>query len=301
MSYAILAIGEVLWDLLPAGKQLGGAPANFAFHARSLGADAKLVTRIGNDDLGHEILQRFKALGLPTENVQVDDALPTGTVTVALDADGQPRYTIHENVAWDRIEANRQALNAAADADAICFGSLSQRSVATREAVHRLLDAARPGALRVFDVNLRPPFIDRELIEESLERADVLKLNDQELPILASLFGVSGTDHEAILGLVKRFDLRAVALTRGAEGSLLLQGAQWSEHAGRRIEVRDTIGAGDAFTAALIVGLLAGRPLDEINRHANDVAAFVCSQAGGTPSLPESLKVFSVISPEERS
>ncbi|WP_237722563.1 PfkB family carbohydrate kinase, partial [Singulisphaera acidiphila] len=185
MSCKILAVGEVLWDLLPTGKQLGGAPANFTFHCRSLGALAGLVTRVGDDDLGRQVLERFRLLSLPTETVQVDPTWPTGTVSVTLAADGQPRFTIHEHVAWDRIGADEAGLALARAADAVCFGSLAQRSEPARRAIRSLVSAARPEALRVFDVNLRPPFIDRDVIAYSLKLADVLKLNDVELPELA--------------------------------------------------------------------------------------------------------------------
>lgn len=284
----VLAVGEVLWDLLPGGKQLGGAPGNFAYQCRSLGADARLVTRVGDDDLGREILDRFRALGLPIDGVEIDPIAPTGTVSVELN-DGQPRYTIHENVAWDRIAADATALRLAAEADAICFGSLAQRNPISREAITRLVDAARPGALRIFDVNLRPPFIDREVIERSLERASVLKLNDDELAMLAEMFGFYDTPEGVIEALAGRFDLDVIAVTRGPIGSLLFSAGHWSEHEGVAVEVVDAIGAGDAFTAAMATGLLAGLSLDAINRRANAVAAFVCTQPGGTPALPAAL------------
>jgi fructokinase len=298
MSCKILAVGEVLWDLLPTGKQLGGAPANFTYHCRSLGARAQLITRIGDDDLGEQVRERFRLLGLPTETVQVDPAWPTGTVSVSLAADGQPRFTIHEQVAWDRITADDAGLAEARAADAVCFGSLAQRSEPARRAIRALVSAARPEALRVFDVNLRPPFIDRDAIAGSLELADVLKLNDQELPALAAMFDLPAGVREAMAELAGRFGLSLVALTRGAGGSLLLGDGRWSDNPGRPAEVCDTIGAGDSFTACLVVGLLAGRPLDAINRHANEVAAFVCSQPGGTPGLPDALKLLAPIAPE---
>lgn len=290
-SRVIVAVGEVLWDMLPAGKQLGGAPANFAYHARSLGADARLISRIGDDPLGVEILERFRSLDLPTDAVQVDAGAPTGTVDVWLGPDGQPRYAIREGVAWDRIEATATALALAARADAVCFGSLAQRAEPSRRAIRAIVEAAPEGALRVFDVNLRPPFGDRDVIAGSLELADVLKLNDHELPELAGMFGLPTAPLPAIEGLAGRFGLALVALTRGAGGSLLWAGGEWSDHPGRPAEVVDTIGAGDAFTAALVTGRLSGRPLEAINRHANEVAAFVCSQPGGTPALPEPLRI----------
>jgi fructokinase len=290
MGHQILAVGEVLWDLLPSGKHLGGAPANFTYQCRSLGASAWLVTRVGDDALGREVLERFRLLGLPIEPVQVDLEFPTGTVDVALAPDGQPRFTIREHVAWDRIEADEASLARAACADAVCFGSLSQRGEPSRSAIHELVSASRPGSLRVFDVNLRPPFIDRDVIADSLTLANALKLNDQELPELAAMFGLSVDVRDSMAELADRFGLSLVALTRGAHGGVLLADGVWSDHPGLPATVSDTIGAGDAFTAALVVGRLAGRPLEEINRHANAVAAFVCSQPGGTPTLPDALK-----------
>ena len=290
MTHRILAVGEVLWDLLPQGKQLGGAPANFTYHCRSLGADARLVSRVGADDLGRAVEERLRELGLPTETLQRDPGAPTGTVDVVLAADGQPQYTIREGVAWDRIAADAGAMAAANRAHAVCFGSLAQRSTVSRGAIRELVAGAPAGALRVLDVNLRPPFVDREVVAASLELADVLKLNDQELPVLAGMFGIAGDDRAAMAGLARRFDLAMVALTRGEGGSLLMADDGWSECPGLKVEVADTIGAGDAFTAALVVGRLEGRPLEEVNRHANAIAAFVCSRPGGTPTLPESLK-----------
>ncbi|MBI5684483.1 MAG: carbohydrate kinase [Verrucomicrobia bacterium] len=311
MKPKVLAVGEILWDLLPSGKQLGGAPANFAYHARALGAEARVCSRVGNDPLGREILGRLRSLGLPTDGVGVDATAPTGTVSVELAADGQPRFTIHENVAWDRLVADEASLAFAARADAVCFGSLAQRSEPSRGSIRKLVAATPATALRVFDINLRQQFFSREVVEESLRLANVLKLNDTELPVLAAMFGLTGGVREQLAALAERFGLRAVALTRGAHGSLLCVAASlrdadqddgwgrsrsdrttfsWSEHAGLSVKVVDSVGAGDAFTAAMALGLLAGRPLDEINRHANEVAAYVCSQPGATPVLPASFK-----------
>ncbi len=246
---------------------------------------------MGDDDLGREVLDRFRSLGLPAETVQIDPASPTGTVDVALAPDGQPLYTIRPDAAWDRIEADPLATARVAEADAVCFGSLAQRDEPSRSSIRALVKAVRPGALRMFDVNLRAPFVDRGVIEESLGLANALKLNDGELPALAAMFGLPADTRGAMAALADRFGLSLVALTRGPDGSLLLAGGAWSDHPGVAVEVGDTIGAGDAFTAALVVGHLAGRPLDAINRHANAVAAFVCSQPGGTPVLPDALKL----------
>ena len=281
----ILALGEVLWDLLPTGPVLGGAPANFACHTRALGADTTLVSRVGDDERGREILRHLDAKALPLSAVQIDLQRPTGTVSVELATDGQPQYIIHEGVAWDAIEATDSALATAQAADAVCFGSLAQRAAISRGSIQHLVSASKAGAWRVFDINLRQSFYSPELIESSLDLANVLKLNDAELPVLAEMFAIAA-DVEA---LAVRFDLRAVALTRGGTGSVLWADGQRSEHPGIATTVRDTIGAGDSFTAALTLGLLAGHPLDRINDHANRVAAYVCSQSGATPPLPPDL------------
>jgi fructokinase len=287
MRCKVVAVGEVLWDLLPSGKQLGGAPANFACHARVLGADARLVTRVGHDPLGREALERLRLLGLPTDTVGEDAEAPTGTVDVEVGSDGQPHFTIRQDVAWDRLTADAAALAAVAEADAVCFGSLAQREPRSRQAIRSLVGAAPSSAWRVFDVNLRPPFVVPEVLEASLGLANALKLNDQELPVLAGMLGLPGDARGGMAELARRYGLALVALTRGAAGSLLLAGGQWSDHPGVPAEVCDTVGAGDAFTAAVVVGLLARWPLDRINQAANEVAAFVCTRPGATPALPE--------------
>ena len=289
-AFTILGLGEILWDLLPSGKQLGGAPANFAYHAHALGAESWLVTRVGQDPLGREILDRLRALALPTECVAVDPAAPTGTVSVELAADGQPRFIIHEHVAWDHIVTDAVSLAAAGRADAVCFGTLAQRSEPSRASIRALVAATPPGALRVFDINLRQQFYSRETIETSLELANGLKINDAELPVVAELLGLTGHGPEQLAELARRFSLRLVALTRGNSGSLLFSSDHWSDHPGLRVAVKDTIGAGDSFTAAMVLGFLSGWPLDQINQRANEIAAFVCTQAGATPSLPAELR-----------
>lgn len=285
----IVGIGEVLWDLLPTGPQLGGAPANFAYHARALGAEASLVTRVGKDRLGVDILARLKVWGIAEEPVQVDEEKPTGTVKVALSEDGVPTFTIHEDVAWDRLTARPEALAVIRAADAVCFGSLAQRGEPSRGTIQRLVDLVGPESLRIFDINLRQKFYSPEVIETSLNLANVLKLNDAELPILASMFGLSGVAREQVKGLADRFNLAVVALTRGAEGSLLYQAGRWSDVGAVPVQVVDTVGAGDAFTAGLTIGLLQGRALEEIHALAGEVARFVCSRPGATPPLPKEI------------
>jgi len=284
----ILAIGEILWDMLPAGKQLGGAPANFAYHAAQLGADVRLVTAVGDDELGREIVDREHGLGLDTSFVAVDPAHSTGVVTVALEA-GQPSYTIHENVAWDFIPQSPALLHLAGRADCVCFGTLAQRSPTSRATITAVLAHARPDAVRICDVNFRQHYFDAETVAASLAAASVVKLNDHELPRLMALVGASSS---APSRLFERYpSLRLVALTRGAKGSLLVtRDGEVDDHPGLPASpLADTIGAGDAFTAALAVGLLRELPLDRINADANAIAAYLCTQTGATPPLPQNL------------
>lgn len=283
MPFEIVAIGEVLWDLLPSGRQIGGAPANFACHARLLGARARLVSRVGNDDLGREVLGRLQDLGLPTDTISIDPAAPTGTVSVEMLPSGSHRFTIHTDVAWDNLAVEPVGLAAVERADAVCFGTLGQRCERARRATQQLLSAGRPEVWRIFDINFRQDFYSLPVIESSLAAANVLKINDEELPVLAGLLGLAGSPRDLLAALAERFALRLVALTRGSRGSLLYSQGALAEHPGIRVEVRDTIGAGDAFTAALAVGLLEGLPLDEINRRAVSVAAQVCSYSGALP------------------
>jgi fructokinase len=229
-------------------------------------------------------------VGLPKVLIAVDAHAPTGTVSVDVGADGQPHYTIHENVAWDAITASASARAVAMTADAICFGSLAQRAPVSRAAIRELIATPPLDALRVFDINLRQSFYSREIIEDSLTLANVLKLNDAELPVLAGMFGLTGDALEQMAELARRFELRAIALTRGGAGSVLFHDHDCSQHSGIVADVSDTIGAGDAFTAAFVLGLLHRWPLAQIDCRANEVAAFVCSQRGATPPLPNELR-----------
>ncbi len=296
----VVGVGELLWDILPGGKQLGGAAANFAYHAQMLGAESWLVSSVGNDALGHEILKRLDAMRLLSDGITIDPRAATGTVNVELTPEGQPKFTIQEDVAWDYLQASRFAKRVAARADAICFGSLAQRREVSRSAIRSLVATTRPDALRVFDINLRQHFFTPEIIQSSLALANVLKINDEELPVLARLFALPGSSEKQIAELARRFDLKLVALTCGARGSLFFSGGVYSKMEGLPAKVVDTVGAGDSFTAMLTLGILSGWDLDRINRRANEVAAYVVSQPGATPQLPgylslaESLALHSV-------
>lgn len=297
LDFKLVGVGEVLWDMLPGGRQLGGAPANFACHARSLGAEARLISRVGNDQLGREALERLTRLGVRTDCIEADPVLPTGTVTVEVAADGQPQFTIHENVAWDAMTGESAGRFAVAAADAVCFGTLAQRSEPSRSTILSLVAAARPDALRILDVNLRQHYFSSCLLNESLAFANVLKLNDAELPQLAAMFGLTGDERSQIRQLAERNLLRVVACTRGGRGSLLYSEGRWSDQPGLPSNVVDTVGAGDSFTAAMTIGLFAGWDIDRINENANRVAAHVCSCAGATPPLPEDLRAVFIPGP----
>jgi len=286
----VVGIGEILWDVLPSGRQLGGAPANFAWHAGALGARGLPVSCVGDDDDGREIIRRLRAMGMCCDYIFVDKAHPTGTVDVALDSSGVPTFVIHQNVAWDFIPFTDSLEQLAARAEAICFGSLAQRSPASRNTIRRFLEASRRQCVRVFDINLRQSFYSRQIIEDSLAAADVLKLNDQEMPVLMKLLDLDGGEQAAAQSLMHRYDLRLIALTRGGAGSrLYLNDGDPVEHPGYPTKVVDSVGAGDAFTAALTVGILRGLPPERIGHAANRLASYVCSQPGATPAVPQEL------------
>lgn len=283
----ILGIGELLWDLLPTGRQFGGAPANFAYHAAALGGDARVVSAVGDDLLGRELLDRLDALSISRQHVAVDRLHPTGTVSVELDEHGKPSYTIHEGVAWDFIPATPALLDLARLADAVCFGSLAQRSEASRATLWKTISATPRHCLKVFDINLRQHYYGLEIIEAGLAACDVLKLNDEELPVVAGLFSLQGDEDSLLRLLLERFSLRLIALTKGSRGSVLASHSGRSVHPGVPTTVVDTVGAGDAFTAAVVMGLLDGRDLDSINQRANLLASRVCGEAGATPRLAD--------------
>ncbi len=287
----VVGIGEILWDILPSGKKLGGAPANFAYHAGELGCEAYIISSVGNDKLGNEILDILNTLGLSSRYIQIDECHPTGTVEVQLDNNGIPSYIIHENVAWDYIKVNEKCLELMKNADAVCFGSLSQRSETSREAILKLLNNTNNNCIKIFDINLRQNFYNREIIINSLAHANVLKLNELELSIVSDLLGVNGGEEsEKLRKLQKKYSLRLIALTKGDCGSILFNGERISKHPGFKVEVLDTVGAGDAFTAAVAVGLIKKWDLDTINDFANKLGGYVCTQQGATPKIPEWLK-----------
>lgn len=283
-SRTVVGLGEVLWDMLPDGKQLGGAPTNFAYMCGLLGHHAVVASAIGTDALGEELPKRLNELKLDTSSIQVSREHPTGTVNVALDGDGQPKYEIEENVAWDFLVWTPGWQQMAARADVICFGTLAQRSAISRETIQAFLRATPPNAIRIFDVNLRQTFFSADVLAESLRLANVAKLNDTELPVVMSLLGLTSNDETSSAACLRSaFGLDLVCVTRGDRGSLLVRETEFDEHPGFSVRVQDLVGAGDAFTAALAHHLLRGSPLAVMNDAANRMGAWVASQSGGTP------------------
>ena len=288
MNNIIVGMGEALWDVLPEGKKIGGAPANFAYHVSQFGFDSRVVSAVGNDELGDEILRVFNEKKLKTQIERVD--YPTGTVQVTLDNEGVPCYEIKEGVAWDNIPFTDELKRLALSTRAVCFGSLAQRNEVSRATINRFLDTMPDidGQLKIFDINLRQDFYTKEVLRESFRRCNILKINDEELAVVGSMFGLEGMQPgEQCRTLLDRYGLRIVILTCGAAGSSVFAPDTRSYIPTPRVEVADTVGAGDSFTASFLAALLSGLGIGEAHRLAVDVAAHVCSQHGAMPRLPE--------------
>ncbi len=289
-QFKVAGIGEVLWDVFPDGEKFGGAPGNFSCHCRSLGAHAYVISCVGNDARGEMAADFLSNQGVDVSALAVSDDHETGVVLVTLDSDGRPSYEIKEDVAWDHLPNAGELNSIARSLDAVCFGSLAQRNPASCETIRKFLTATPSQCLRVFDVNLRQPFCSEGVVRESLTMANVLKLNDDELRFVASMYHLEGPDEVIVQALLDVCGLKLVALTRGSRESLMAAPGAISDIPGLKITVADTVGAGDAFTAAMIIGFMDHWSLHEINEHAGRVAAFVCSQAGAVPDLPEALR-----------
>jgi len=284
----ILSLGEALWDLFPDGPRFGGAPANFACHAAALGAKVSMASAVGDDPRGHEALGILRESGIDLTTIQIREDAPTGAVTIQVDANGKPSYTIEENAAWDQIGWNAELEGALGEADALYFGTLGQRGARSRETIRCALDAAvEAKIMRVLDVNLRLPFFDHELIRESMALASVVKLSDEELGPLAAACGVELADdaEDSLRALLNSQALDLVVMTRGPDGALLVSPEETIDQAGIPTLVSDTVGAGDSFTAALVTGLLRGDALADIARKACELAAEVCAQPGAMPQI----------------
>ena len=287
----IIGLGEVLWDMLPEGRKIGGAPANFAWHMAQFGYDAMAVSAVGRDADGETILRDFAERGLQAELARVD--YPTGRVEVTLDREGIPQYEILTNVAWDHIPCTYRLREIARAARCICFGSLAQRSEESRHTIAAFLDDAPRESLRVFDINLRQHFYGREVVMESLRRCNVLKINDEEALIVARMFGMESRDIRRIAEQLRSdFGLRAVILTCGSHGSHVFHEGGVSDQATPKVEVADTVGAGDSFTAGFCAAWLHGCDIATAHARAVQVSAYVCTCEGATPRLPEALTRF---------
>lgn len=287
----IVGIGEILWDVLEHSEELGGAPVNFAYHAGALGAEAYAISTVGVDQRGKTALAELRGRQMSTEHITVLKEAITGYVLAQIDPEGIATYTFPDNVAWDQLTIDEKTRHLAKKIDAICFGSLAQRSTVSRQVIMNYLKKEAQQALKVFDLNIRQQFYTEDIIRSSMECADVLKLNDEEIVLITEMEQLTGDEETQLKLLVKRYGLQLAVLTRGGQGSLLVSPSQVSSHSGFQTEVRDTIGAGDAFTATTILGLLKGDPIETINENANRVAAFVCSCKGAMPPLPEKFKM----------
>ena len=285
----IVGLGEALWDCLPEGRKIGGAPANFAYHASQFGYEAHAVSAVGNDALGDETIEALKANGLKLCMPRVD--FPTGQVLVSLDEDGVASYDIKEGSAWDNIPFTPEMEQLAGRCSAVCFGSLAQRNEVSRNAIYRFLNATPKGCMRIFDINLRQNFYSKEVIQESLRRCNVMKINDEELVIIGRMFGYPGLDIENKCWLILgKYNLDMLVLTCGVNGSYVFSNGAMSFLETPKVEVADTVGAGDSFTGAFVASILSGKTIPEAHRIGVNVSAYVCTQNGAMPAIPEELK-----------
>ena len=289
MKRYIVGLGEALWDVLPDGKKLGGAPANFAYHAAQFGRDTIAISALGEDKLAEETIEALKEHHLNYLMPRVP--YPTGTVQVTLTGEGIPTYDIKENVAWDNIPFNDEMMEIAKNARAVCFGSLAQRNVVSRENIHKFLDATPDDCVKIFDINLRQQFYTKEVIKESLKRCNILKINDEELVLIGRMFGYPGLDIENKCWLILgKYNLDMLVLTCGTNGSYVFTPGQMSFQETPKVEVADTVGAGDSFTGSFCASILNGKPVPEAHKTAVQVSAFVCTQNGAMPVVPDRLK-----------
>ena len=291
MNSIIVGMGEALWDVLPEGKKIGGAPANFAYHVSQFGFDSRVVSAVGNDELGDEILEIFREKQLKHQLERVN--YPTGTVQVTLDNGGVPCYDIKEGVAWDNIPFTDDLKRLALSTRAVCFGSLAQRDEVSRATINRFLDTMpdMEGQLKIFDINLRQNFYTKEVLRESFRKCNVLKINDEELIIISRMFGYPGIDlQDKCWILLAKYNLKMLILTCGTNGSYVFTPGTVSFQETPKVPVADTVGAGDSFTAAFFSFVLKGKSIPEAHRLAVEVSAYVCTQSGAMPVLPEALR-----------
>ena len=289
MKNLIIGLGEALWDMLPEGKKLGGAPANFAYHAGQFGLDTVAISALGEDKLADETIEALEQNGLKYLMPRVPYA--TGTVQVTLTGEGIPTYEIKENVAWDNIPFNDEIKAAAKNCRAVCFGSLAQRNIVSRQTIQQFLDATPEDCIKICDINLRQQFFSKEILEESFKRCNILKINDEELVVVTRMFGYQDLDDAKICEkMVKEYNLQMLVLTCGTNGSHVFTAD--GKHAFQptpKVEVADTVGAGDSFTGSFCAAILNGKPVEEAHRIAVEVSAYVCTQNGAMPKYPAEL------------
>lgn len=291
MDKYIVGMGEALWDCLPDGRKIGGAPANFAYHVKQFGFNSLAISAIGDDELGAEITEKFNQRNLPYLLETVD--YPTGTVQVTLDEKGIPCYEICEDVAWDNIPYTDRLDEIAHNCKVVCFGSLAQRSAVSRETINRFIDTmpVADDTFKVFDINLRQHFYNEETIVNSLKKCNILKINDEELVVVSRMFGFPELSQtEACRRILETYGLRMLILTCGTDGSYVFTSDETSFQPTPKVEVADTVGAGDSFTGSFIASILRGKSISEAHKRAVEVSAYVCTQNGAMPLLPDYLK-----------
>ena len=293
--FTIAGIGEILWDVLPETEVLGGAPVNFAYHITALGAIGIPISTVGDDDRGTKALQELTRNGVNISAISFSTDYPTGFVDVQINTDGVATYRFPDNVAWDHLNINKAASELQNDLDAICFGSLAQRSGQSHQVIQRFLNGLNTKTLKIYDVNLRQSFYSLKIVEESMSQANIVKLNDDELSVLVKLLGLDPGERSALGSLLTKFSLEMVILTRGGKGSLIMTPNEISDHQGTKIRVVDTIGAGDSFTAAVAIGYLQQLPLEQIHAKASELAAYVCSRRGAMVTVPRELAMISAL------
>ncbi|MFS3076262.1 carbohydrate kinase family protein [Bacteroides thetaiotaomicron] len=291
MKNIIVGIGEALWDVLPEGRKLGGAPANFAYHVSQFGLDSRVVSAVGDDKLGNDILENFDDRQLKYQIEKVP--YPTGTVQIKLDEYGVPCYDIKENTAWDNIPFTPALEELARNTRSVCFGSLAQRNIVSRETINSFLDAMPDGEgqCKIFDINLRQGFYTKEILCQSMKKCNILKINDEELVTVSRMFGNPGIDlQDKCWILLAKYDLKMLILTCGVNGSYVFTPGEISFIETPQVKVADTVGAGDSFTAAFVTAILKGKTVHEAHKQAVEISAYVCTQNGAMPQIPNSLK-----------
>lgn len=290
MKRLVVGLGEVLWDMLPEGRKIGGAPVNFAYHAGQFGIDTMAVSAIGNDKLGEDTIAEMN--GKHLNHIFPSVPYPTGSVQVKLDEKGVPAYDIKENVAWDNIPFTNEIESVARNCQAVCFGSLAQRNTVSRNTIRKFIESTPSGCIRIFDINLRQNFYTSNVIRDSLELCNILKINDEEIMLVSRMFNYDSSNIENVCRtIMEDFSLEMVILTCGTKGSYIFTKGGVSFMPTPKVNVADTVGAGDSFTGSFCAAILRGLPVAEAHKKAVEVSAYVCTQNGAMPEIPESMKL----------